>query len=166
MDDKIVKEHIANKLLKETVIIPNHAERTESEQFNLTKKKLKEDNHNECWICGSKDDLNVHHFCLEWCFEENADFDKLKEVCEIFDIYGYSKQMKDIPITSVDDIRNMMVLCRKHHMDYSNGCKNGIHDISFPVWLYQKICKNITETIPENIDNKKNNIKSDENEID
>ena len=152
-DEKIVKQRVMKKTLVEHVMIPQHASRKETPEFRKSKKKLKKDGHDKCWICGSKENLQVHHFCCEASLSELCDFDKLKEVCETFDIYGYGEQMKDIPMTSVDDIRNMMVLCRQHHIDYADGVKNGIHDITFPIWISQKICvKDGVDPVPDNAD--------------
>lgn len=148
----VVKEHVVTKTLTEIVMIPQHGLRKESREFRQTKKKLKQDGHQECWVCKKMEDLDVHHFCCEWSLQKNVDFDKLKETCEIFDIYGYAKQMIDIPMRSVDDIRNAMVLCREHHMDYADGSKNGIHDVSFPVWISQKVCKEGLDPMPDNLE--------------
>lgn len=59
--------------------------------------------------------------------------------------------MKDIPITSVDDIRNIMVICREHHIGgLTDGTSNGIHNMSFPAWVCQKIAKDGRDPIPDN----------------
>jgi hypothetical protein len=39
----VVKEHVMFRSLKEVVIIPDHVNRTESEEFRKTKQRLKED---------------------------------------------------------------------------------------------------------------------------
>jgi hypothetical protein len=105
----------------------------------------------QCWICGSKDDLQVHHFGCEWMFANICDFNKLKEILMTFDIYGYSKSMANTPITSVDDIRNMMVLCQEHHTGgMTDGVANGIHQITFPAWIIQKTSKAGEDPVPEN----------------
>lgn len=148
---KIVKEHIATRQLTETMVIPEHEERKESKEFARAKRQLKKDGHFKCWVCGSTEKLQVHHFLYEWCIHSTCDFEKLKEVCEQLDVYGYGKSMKNIPMTSVDDIRNMMVLCQPHHTGgMSDGSSNGIHNISFPAWVSQKIAIDGKDPIPDN----------------
>ncbi len=152
-DQDFVKQRIVKKTLIEHIMIPEHKPRKESTIFRKTKKQLKEDGHFQCWICGCTENLHVHHFCCEASLSELCDYNKLKEVCETFDIYGYGEKMKDIPMTSVDDIRNMMVLCKNHHMDYADGVKNGIHDITFPIWVSQKVClKDGIDPVPDNLE--------------
>jgi hypothetical protein len=158
---KIVKEHVTKKTLIEYVVVPEHDERKETKEFRQAKKQLKKDGNYKCWICGCTENLNVHHFVCEYSLQTHVDYNKLKETCEIFDIYGYGKAMKDIPMTSVDDIRNTMVLCREHHMDQKDEIsdenptgvdtiKNGIHDISFPIWISQKNYKDGLDPVPDN----------------
>lgn len=148
---KVVREHISTRLLTETMIIPEHDERKESPEFGKSKRQLKRDGHFQCWVCGSTKNLQVHHFLYEWCIKDTCDFKKLKEVSETLDVYGYGEQMKDIPITSVDDIRNMMVICREHHVGgLTDGASNGIHNMSFPAWVCQKIAKDGQDPIPDN----------------
>ena len=87
---------------------------------------------------------------MEWCLENVCDFDKLKQFCEDFDPYGYGKLLKNIPITTVDDIRNCLVLCNEHHNSGDkDGVANGIHNITFPTWIPQKLVIKNEETVPE-----------------
>jgi hypothetical protein len=66
-------------------------------------------------------------------------------MCEIFDPYGYGEKMKNIPITSVDDIRNLLVLSRKYHEEEITG----IHNTTFSAWISQFIVKNNEEIVPQ-----------------
>lgn len=148
---KIIKGYVMTRQLTETMVIPEHVERKESAEFRAAKKQLKKDGNYKCWICGSTEKLQVHHFLYEHCIKDTCDYNKLKEVCEQLDVYGYGKQMKDIPLTSVDDIRNMMVLCQEHHTGgMTDGCANGIHNISFSAWISQKIAIDGKDPIPDN----------------
>jgi hypothetical protein len=52
--------------------------------------------------------------------------------------------MKDIPITSVDDIRNLMPLCRPCHEEKLTG----IHYTLFPFWSMQRVCKSGCDPVP------------------
>ncbi|WP_035350825.1 hypothetical protein [Fictibacillus gelatini] len=147
-----INEHIITRHLKEVVIVPEHVERTESAEFRKSKKRLKEDGHYRCWMCGSQENLHVHHVGLEWSLANIGDFAKLKEFLEMFDVYGYGRLLKNQPITSVDDIRNMMVLCQEHHtgVNHENGGSGtGIHEITFPIWLIQKLAKDGVHAVPQ-----------------
>ncbi|UOF88863.1 hypothetical protein LSG31_13025 [Fodinisporobacter ferrooxydans] len=147
-----VQEHVMTRTLKEIVIVPDHVNRTESAEFRKSKERLKADGHYRCWVCGSTENLQVHHVGLEWSLANVGDFDKLKEFVETFDVYGYGRLLKNQPITSVDDVRNCMTLCQEHHtgVDHeSGGSGTGIHEITFPVWLIQKLAKQGVHAVPQ-----------------
>ena len=110
-------------------------ERVESLLFRSNKEKLKQDGHGVCYICGTTEQLQTHHLMCPYAKQKQVDYDQLKAVCEQFDVYGYGKAMKTIPITSVDDIRNLINLCEGHHKRQDHG----IHNIPFADWLMQKV---------------------------
>lgn len=110
-------------------------ERVESHLFRANKIKLKEEGHAQCFICGTTEKINTHHMMCPYAKQKEVDYDKLKSVCEVVDIYGYAEQMKDIPITSVDDIRNLINVCEGHH----KRADHGIHNVPFADWLIQKV---------------------------
>jgi hypothetical protein len=141
----IVKAHIEKRTFTEEDYYPDHGNRTESEEFREDKKKLKQDGHYKCFICGCTEKLEDHHYGSEWAFANGIDFDELKEFLLTFDVYGYSHAMKDIPLTSVDDIRNQMMLCTKHH----RHPKYGIHYTTLSTWIAQKLEKAGVELVPE-----------------
>lgn len=145
MEEKIVKAHKSEKTIKEVVIYPDHIDRKESAEFRKSKERLKEDGHYKCWVCGGEENLEVHHFGCEWALSNDCDWDKLKEFLEEFDPYGYGKLLENKPVTSADDIRNMLVLCERHH----RKPEDGIHETTFPVWIIQKLAKQGIEPIPE-----------------
>ena len=132
------------------VITPEHADRVESPEFRKSKERLKADGHFKCWVCGVVDNLQVHHYGAEWSLENLTDFNLLKEFCEEWDPYGYGRLLKNTPILTVDDIRNLLVLCQEHHIGGSkNGAANGIHEITFPVWLMQKLAQKGEDPVPQ-----------------
>lgn len=110
-------------------------ERVESLLFRKNKQKLKNEGHGQCFICGSTENINTHHMMCPYAKQGEVDYHKLKEVCEAMDIYGYSEQLKDIPLTSVDDIRNLINVCEGHHK--KSDC--GIHNVPLADWLMQKV---------------------------
>lgn len=149
MGKKKVAAHKTVRSLLEVVNYPEHDERTESKMFKETKKRLKKDGHYQCYICGTDKGLQVHHYGGEWSLENSIDLDKLKSFLEEWDVYGYGKLLKNTPLTSVDDVRNAMVLCQEHHTGgSSDGSANGVHNITFPAWISQKLVKEGTETVP------------------
>ncbi len=140
---KTVAEHVMTRTLHEVVITPDHVERTESAEFRKSKQRFKEDGHYYCRICGTTENLQVHHFAIEWSLANDADWDKVKTFVEEWNPYGYGRLLRNVPITSADDIRNMLVLCQSHHtgVDHTDGGSGtGIHDITFPAWIAQALC--------------------------
>ena len=147
-----VAEHAQQRTLHEVVITPEHAQRTESATFKLSKKRLREDGHYQCWVCGSTENLQVHHFGIEWSLSNIADWGKVKAFCEEWDPYGYGRLLRNQPMNSPDDIRNMLVLCQEHHtgVDHADGGSGtGIHDLTFPVWVVQKLAKSGDDPVPQ-----------------
>jgi hypothetical protein len=148
-DNKIVPSHDVVRHLKEIVRTPEHVKRKESALFRESKRRLREDGHYECYVCGSTDELQVHHYGGEWSLENVLDLGKLKAFLEEWDVYGYGKLLRNKPLKSVDDVRNMMVLCQEHHTGGTDdGSANGIHNITFPAWISQKLVRDGEETVP------------------
>ena len=163
-----IKEHIITKTLHEVVVTPDHAQRSESEEFRRTKERLKADGHYWCWACGATDNLQVHHFGIEWSLANIADWDKVKAFCEEWDPYGYGRLLRNQPMSSPDDVRNMLVLCQEHHtgVDHADGGSGtGIHELTFPIWLVQKLVKAGADPVPqagETVKQVKENVKETE----
>lgn len=148
-----VPAHQITRHLIETVNDPAHAERTESPEFRAAKGRLLQDGHHQCWICGTTQQIQIHHYGAEWMFAPVVDFAKLQAFLLEWDVYGYSRLLQHQPLTSVDDVRNCMALCREHHLSGpADGAANGIHDISFPAWISQKWVRAGAETVPEEAD--------------
>lgn len=147
-----VAEHIQRRTLHEVVITPDHVERTESPEFRKSKERLRDDGHFKCRACGATENLQVHHFVIEWSLANIADWNKVKSFCEEWDPYGYGRLLKNQPMTSADDIRNMLVLCQAHHtgVDHENGGSGtGIHEMSFPVWVVQLLARDGADPVPQ-----------------
>jgi hypothetical protein len=139
----MIEAHEIKRTLTEVVIDPAHAERTESPEFRKSKARLKEDGHFSCWVCGTTENLEVHHMA-EWMFANIVDFTKLKAFVEEWDVYGYGRLLKNQPLITVDDIRCLVTLCHRHHtgIDHADGNSGtGIHNVTFPVFLIQKLAK-------------------------
>lgn len=154
--DELIEMHPITRTIKDFVIDPDHCKREESETFKAAKKRLREDGHYRCYVCGTEENLQCHHFAAEYMFNNVIDFKLLKEFCEEWDIYGYGKILKHKPIDSVDDIRNQMVLCQAHHQNINNkdggkgtGGGTGIHNLTFNSWIAQKIALKGANPIPQ-----------------
>ena len=152
---RIVDEHARNVTLHELEIYPAHIARDEvsDNTFRNSVKKMREDGNDYCIVCGTKEKIEYHHCFCEDSFANIADFQKLKEVAEKFDFYGYAEKMKDIPITEVSDIRNLWGLCEMHHVGV-NSIKNstngvGIHALSAPMFFIQMVCKKLCNPVPQ-----------------
>ena len=134
------------------MITPDHVNRTESAEFRASKERLKADGHYKCWVCGSTESLEAHHFGIEWSLAGLADWDLVKSFVEEWDPYGYGRLLRNQPVSSADDVRNMLVLCRNHHVSVDHaddGSGVGIHDLSFPVWIIQKLARTGANPIPQ-----------------
>ena len=106
-----------------------------------------------CWICGTTESIQIHHYGAEWMFAPVVAFDKLKSFLLEWDVYGYGRVLHAQPMTSVDDIRNLMVLCREHHRGGpADGAANGTHAITFSAWVSQKLVRADAVTVPQDAD--------------
>lgn len=148
----MIEAHEMKRTITEIVIDPSHVDRTESSEFRHSKERLKADGHFKCWVCEATANLQVHHFGCEWSLQNVCDFEKLKVFCEEWDPYGYGKLLRNKPIFSADDVRNMLVLCQSHHtgVDHADGGSGtGIHSLTFPAWLVQKLAKEGKDPVPQ-----------------
>ena len=142
-----IVEHFKKGTFEEKYWIPAHDKRRSSYLFRKNKKFIRDECGAPCWVCGSKKDLEVHHV-FEWSFWNAMDPRKLTNVLSAIEFYdddyvGKSKkpvelraaidqaQKKKKYLDTPDDIRNLVVFCRKHHRLKLTG----IHTISFPIWL-------------------------------
>jgi hypothetical protein len=134
---KDTPEHEQIETLRIDVEYPEHAQRTESAEFAMNKRTLVTKLDTPCFCCGGKDHREVHHWCIEWAEWANADPAKVHQKIHQMDIYGYAAQFGDKPITSPDDIRNLVVICAKCH----RGAGLGIHLVPFPNWISQVVAR-------------------------
>ena len=135
--------HAMSQSCSFNINIPGHEPRTTSDVFAVTRKHLIDDLDTPCWICGSKDNRQVHHYYLEWALSDACDWTKLK--LDHPDFTNWAKiDPSDITTFKffVDDAYNMKVLCQPHHTGTgkSDG-KYGIHAVPLPIWSFQKYVK-------------------------
>lgn len=134
--------HEVKTTIVEEIDYPDHAKRTTSEEFHKNRKMFL-DREDGCWICGSHDNLEIHHL-IEWSLFPAIDTAKMQQVLKMLDHYGFSVA-DNSPIKSPDDKRNLLVLCENHH----RGRNNGIHALTYPVWLAQKCTKDGIDITPQ-----------------
>jgi hypothetical protein len=96
----------------------------DSPEFTRNKHMLVKRLDLPCWVCGSRDNREVHHIHehAQWV---KLDPEKVKDTLLCFDVYGYSHHMIDQPVTSPDDIRNLVVLCG--HLEQDGQTIEGGH---------------------------------------
>lgn len=142
-----IVEHFRKGTFEEKYWIPAHNKRRESAMFRRNKKFIRDDCGTPCWVCGSKDEREVHHV-FEWSFWNALDRRKVTNILNAIEFYDddyvskadqptklrakIRKVQRSKPIIeSPDDIRNLVVFCREHHrLKYT-----GVHTITFPIWL-------------------------------
>lgn len=142
-----ILEHFKKGTFEEQYWLPQHNARRESALFKNNKKLIRDECGAPCWVCGSKQDLEVHHV-FEWAFWNVINPEKATNILNAIEFYDkdyinkankseklraeIDKITKDKPIIDTpDDIRNLVVFCRKHHRLKLTG----IHTITFPIWL-------------------------------
>ena len=147
-----VSEHIQQRTIHDDVIDPAHADRTGSAAFRAARERIQADGHWQCWICGTTEHLELHHFIVEYELKTIVDLDEMKTVAEALDVYGYGHLLRNKPLTDPEDIRCYMVLCRPHHIgvDHADGGSGtGIHSATFNTFLIQRVAKKGWNPVPQ-----------------
>ena len=127
-----IARHVLAASMAFRVWYPAHEARAESATYRASRKALIEDDPDACCrVCGSKHNLETHHFYVEWAFANAVDWDKMRELHPSFDWASFKE-----PEDFVDSVYNLSpgVLCRKHHRLHAFG----IHNLPYPVWLEQR----------------------------
>jgi hypothetical protein len=126
-------EHEQKLTISVDVFVPDHPDRTNTPIFAHSRRVLIEHNPNACCeICGSKEDLELHHAIVEWCDSEGIDWGKMMLLYPDFSWKDFDSTK---PETFIDSTYNAkQVLCKKHH----TGVDHGIHYLPYPVWQMQK----------------------------
>lgn len=121
MEKRIVKAHDEVRTMKVIRHYEDHAERSESAEFRRAKHDLHAKGA-ECYIDNGfcEGQLEVHHNVIEYSASTEVDWAKVK---------------RDFPnVDSVDDVDQMLVICKKHH----TGRFHGIHEMDYPTWVLQR----------------------------
>lgn len=127
-----MQEHSFKLHIDLEVEYPNHDPRTRSDVFAATVKHWKEQGAC-CWVCGTKDNIEIHHKYIEWADSLAVDWDKVKQEHPAFD-WSKFKETKDF----IDSIYNTIPLCTLHHR---GKAPFGIHFTPEPIWNIQKYAR-------------------------
>lgn len=125
----MMSEHEVKETLSIDIFYPDHSPRTESALFRRTKRGLIDLDNAPCWICGTRENREVHHFHAEWADADGIDWDKMRLLHPAFDWTDF-KEATDF----IDSRYNMMVLCKYHHTHKNHG----IHMMPYPIWIMQR----------------------------
>ncbi|MFC1558541.1 hypothetical protein ACFL40_04210 [candidate division KSB1 bacterium] len=142
-----IVEHFKKGTFEEQYWLPAHNDRRESALFRRNKKFIRDKCGAPCWVCSSKKNREVHHI-FEWSFWNALDPRKVTNILKAIEFYdedytGKATESKKLQaaidkiekkkpiIDTPDDIRNLVVFCRKHHRLKFTG----LHTITFPIWL-------------------------------
>lgn len=135
-----MNEHEVHETLSVDIFYPDHEPRTASPTFERTRHHLINVLDTPCWICGTKEAREVHHFHVEWADSEAVDWVKMRSLHPDFSWSTFTK-----PEHFVDSEYNMMVLCKHHH----TGKDHGIHMLPYPVWIMQRHALQSFEFAPD-----------------
>jgi len=152
----MTEKHVQKHTITEYINYPDHDDRKESALFRKNRVLLLRTMKCGCWICDSKEKLEVHHL-HEWALWDALDHNKVLDTLKAIDIYGFTKQDSITPIESPDDKRNLVVLCGSCEINgqtvaggHHRGVSAGAHALTMPIWLAQRAVKpglSITQAI-------------------
>lgn len=167
---EVTKTHEQKETLSVDVFDPGHDPRTVTSTFRETKNELVKLSAGDarCFICNataseSGEPLEAHHVVIERCFAVGVDWDLVKtffgsvepEVIKSlslsqhpilqwlyrvfsFDWDSFDPKKESDTYAFVDNMLvNGLMLCKKHH----TGKDEGIHDLPFPLYIFQKFAK-------------------------
>lgn len=129
MNTTVKNEHEQTETLTFDIYYPDHEARKESALFARTKHHLVAVLDTPCWICGTKEGREVHHFHAEWADADGIDWDKMRVLHPNFSWSTFNE-----PVDFIDSEYNMLVLCKYHHTHKDHG----IHMLPYPIWIMQK----------------------------
>ncbi|MDE3023012.1 MAG: hypothetical protein KGI54_14330 [Pseudomonadota bacterium] len=130
---RIIAKHVLRHTITEEEIIPEHDLRKASEEYLANRKKLIIDEQIPCWMCGTKENLEAHHW-FEWAEWKNEDPKAASDILARLNFHGYGHLAAEAPIDGADHIANLCVLCVRDH----RGKGFGIHNTTGPVWWARK----------------------------
>lgn len=142
------KAHKVSEVLHQDVFYPAHPPRTESEAYKTIHHRLVVEEDRPCEVCGLRNsdlsnpsvnihhvrEIETHHMVVEWALANLVDKEKLEF------LLGHS--VEDVDSWVDHDAENLIVLCDRHHRHREVG----IHELSYPIWVAQKVVKDALTT--------------------
>lgn len=137
--------------LEDDVLYPERMERRSTPEYKHNHDQLVHKDGIKCFMCEMMEvesdpahPLETHHI-FEHSEENSMDFEKMQRIFDKgkVDFHGYSAKLKGTPVTSVDDIRNLIVMCKYHHI--MKGCS--AHRNSFAMFFTQMVAKTGVEIL-------------------
>lgn len=125
--------HLVKTTLSIRTYYPDHPRRSATTLYHHNRHQLIVVQNQRCWICGTRQNLETHHYYVEWALANAIDWDKFMKLHPQFDFSDYRQD----PTLWVDDINNLLVLCAKHHRRRNHG----IHMMDGPRWRAQRIVR-------------------------
>ena len=125
--------HLRRMTYHVTRYYPDHEKRAETALYRRTRHQLVVVEKRPCWICGTRQTLECHHFYVEWSDQNAVDWDKFMAAHP--DLVDWAAL--DDPSDFVDMVPNMTILCAKHHRHVNHG----IHMVPYPSWELQRHMK-------------------------
>jgi hypothetical protein len=123
--------------------IPAHAPRKDSSLYTATRKHLIDELDTPCWVCGSKENRQAHHFIVEMAFSNCIDWSKVqKDYPDFPNWHLIDQNNSDTFFNFYDSEYNMRILCQSHHVGTGKtDNKYGIHYLPYPIFLIEKYVK-------------------------
>lgn len=120
----VTKLHQFHESLHEDYFVPPHPPRTESRGFAALKRKWRKEGKMICEVCGTTENIELHHRIVEWAWHTVADQEKVAK--EWPQVKGMSRQEF---LDWLDHGEEAIVpLCALHHRHREVG----IHETAAP----------------------------------
>ena len=101
----VVSGKMFNIKFEYVVNYPENGIRKVTSLFNRTKRKMLKKDKQTCFICGTCDELEVHHFHVEWALTNCIDWEVMKIAHPTFDWSTFKK-----PVDFVDSEYNLSLI--------------------------------------------------------
>lgn len=125
----LVKRHLRKATLHCSFYYPEHERRENAStaEFDRSRHQLIEVENRPCWVCGTREKRESHHYYIEWSLQNVVDWKAFLRDFPQFAKYPTIGAF-------VDSVDNQRILCALHHRRKGIG----IHTSDFPEWQIQR----------------------------
>lgn len=127
--------HEFKEKMEVDVELPDHEQRKRTAKFEHARHQMIEVEKQTCWVCGTSEELELHHWVIEDCLANAVDFSEGSKLRQDFPEFDWASFKE--PQDFVSDRVNMRVFCKKHH----TGVGTSIHRLPYPVFNVQRYLK-------------------------